>query len=216
MRHRKRGRKLGRNSSHRKALMRNLANSLFEHERIVTTLEKAKEARPFVEKIITIAKKGLAHKDSDRAAYVHAYRQVFARLQNKRVVQKIFGEGAWREAEGVAARYVDRPGGYTRILRLSGSRMGGLSGGVNEARSLEYSMPGLTPEPVERKVKLVGNNLGDNSSRVLFELVEAELPEGEEPETAKPEVKPKAEPEPAESQDEAQAAQPAEAPVNAQ
>jgi len=209
MRHRKRGRKLGRNSSHRKALMRNLANSLFTYERIVTTQEKAKEVKPFVEKLITAAKKGLAKKDSNRAAYLHAYRHVLSKLQDKKVVQKIFSEGDWREADGIAERYVDRPGGYTRILKLSGSRMGGLGGGTTEARKLEYSLPTITPEPVERKLKLVGSNLGDNSSRVMFELVERVEAAQEEPESAKPTVKPEAAPDESEEpqQDAAQMAE---------
>ena len=194
MRHRKRGRKLGRNSSHRKALMRNMANSLLAYERIVTTSEKAKEARPFVERLITIAKKGLTKKDENRGAYVHAYRRVMAQLQDKQVVQKLFGEGDWREATGIAERFLDRPGGYTRILPLSGSRMGGLSGGTSGVRELEFTMPGITPEPLERKLRLVGSNLGDNSSRVMFELVEALGAREEAPESAKPEVKPEAEP----------------------
>lgn len=194
MRHRKRGRKLGRSASHRKALLRNLASSLIAHERIVTTQAKAKEVRPFVEKLVTIAKRGLAEKEENRAAYLHAYRLVLARLQNKPAVQKLFGEGPWREHEGVAARYADRPGGYTRILRLSGSRMGTLVGSTSEQRVLEYTMPGAGPDPVERKLKLVGSRLGDNSSRVVFEFVEA-VSEKEAEEAPKPTVTPPAEPE---------------------
>ena len=127
-------------------------------------------------------------------------------------MQKIFGEGDWREADGIAERYLDRPGGYTRILKLSGSRMGGLGGGTTEARKLEYSLPTITPEPVERKLKLVGSNLGDNSSRVMFELVERVDAAEEEPESAKPTVKPKAAPDESdESQQDAEQAAEAEA-----
>lgn len=208
MRHRKRGRKLNRSPSHRKALLRNLTSSLLTHGRIVTTEEKAKETRPFVEKLITIAKKGIAQKEENRAAYLHAYRRVLSKLQNREAVQKLFGEGKWREHEGIAARYADRPGGYTRILKLSGSRMGSLVGQTGEKRVLEYTMSGVEPEPVERKLKLVGNRLGDNASRVMFELVEAVEAEEEEAKSSKPKVKPSAEvdePEPEEKDAEEEA-----------
>ena len=192
MRHRKRGRKLGRTSSHRKALMRNMACSLLAYERIVTSSAKAKEVKPFVEKLITAAKKGIAKRDTDRTAYLHAYRRVLSELQDKAVVKKLFGEGDWREDGGIAARYVDRPGGYTRILRLSGSRMGSMVGTTSEARTLEYTMYGIEPKPIERKLKLIGNALGDNSSRVMFELVEAAMEADEDAEDTKPVVKPAA------------------------
>ena len=207
MRHRKRGRKLGRSPSHRKALLRNMASNLLIHERIVTTSQKAKETRPYVEKLITIAKKGLANKAEDRAAYLHAYRRVLREIQSKEVVQKLFGEGEWREHGGIAARYANRPGGYTRILRLGGSRMGTLVGQTGEVRKLEYSMNGLKPEPVERKLRLVGNRLGDNATRAMFELVEAQVkPHEEEPKAAKPKVKPAEAEQPAEPQDQAEEA----------
>src|SRR5438132_10899683 len=99
MRHLKAGRKLGRNASHRLALMRNLARALFEHERIITTLEKAKEVRPFVEKLITLAKKGT----------LHARRLALARLPDKEAVSKLFSE--------FGPRFADRPGGYTRVIK---------------------------------------------------------------------------------------------------
>jgi len=209
MRHRKRGRHLGRSPSHRIALLRNLANSLLACERIVTTAEKAKETRPFVEKLITIAKRGIAKKETDPAGYLHAYRRVMAQLQNEDVVKKLFGEGKWREESGVAARYADRPGGYTRILRLSGSRMGALAGHTGEKRELEYTMKGIEPTPVERKLKLVGKRLGDGSTRVMFELVETAGPEEEEPKAVKPKLKTSAKAEKADV--ETQAAQDQEA-----
>ncbi len=106
MRHRKTGRKLGRNSSHRKALGRNLVSSLFEHGRITTTVEKAKEYRPMAEKMITLAK----------TRNLHNIRRAVSILQNKDVVKKLFEE--------IAPRYLDRPGGYTRILRLQKNRLG--------------------------------------------------------------------------------------------
>jgi large subunit ribosomal protein L17 len=115
MRHRKAGRKLGRNPAHRLALLRNLANALFTHERIVTTVSKAKALRPFAERLITLAKRGT----------LHARRLVIARLGKKplatdkpkyrSVVEKLFKE--------IGPRYKDRPGGYTRILKLSQFRV---------------------------------------------------------------------------------------------
>ena len=170
MRHGKRGRHLSRTSAHRKALRQNIANSLFTHGRIVTTVEKAKETRSFVEKIITIAKKGLDKKESDRPGYVHCYRQVLSRLKNVDIVKKIFGEGDWRESEGIAKRFINRNGGYTRILKLSGTRLGVLSGSsVGKIPELEYSMGGI-----RRKLRLLGRRLNDNASLAIFELVETE------------------------------------------
>ena len=180
MRHRKKDKHLGRTSSHRKALRRNLAISIFTYGRIITTMEKAKYVRSFVEKIITSAKKGIVKKETDRLAYVHYYRQVLSKLTNKEVVRKLFGEGEWRESGGIAERYADRNGGYTRILKLSGSRMGVLSGSsVGDIPEIEYKMEGF-----ERKLRLVGNRLGDNASRVILELIE----EIEEEKEVKPKV----------------------------
>lgn len=168
MRHRVRGRHLSRTSSHRLALRRNLAASIFAHGRIVTTMPKAKEVRPFVERLITLSRKAVSKKETDKAAYVHYYRMILSRLQNKEMVQKLVGEDKWREDGGIAQRYLARDGGYTRIIRLSGSRLGVLAGGkVGKVPELEYKMGG-----VERKLRLVGNRLGDNASRVIFELVE--------------------------------------------
>lgn len=99
MRHLKSGRKLNRNSSHRKAMFRNMANSLFEHEIIKTTVPKAKELRRVAEPLLTLAK-------SDSVAH---RRQAFNRLRDKGSVGKLFDE--------LGPRYVDRPGGYLRILK---------------------------------------------------------------------------------------------------
>ena len=99
MRHQKSGRKLNRNSPHRKAMFRNMASSLFEHEIIKTTVPKAKELRRVAEPLITLAKEdSVAHR-----------RQAFDRLRNREVVTKLFNE--------LGPRYVDRPGGYLRILK---------------------------------------------------------------------------------------------------
>jgi len=118
MRHRIKGKKLNRNSGQRKALKMNLASALLEHERIETTEAKAKFVRGDVEKIITIAKRGLAKAEETGRAEVavHARRIAASRLNNNRVlVQKLFDE--------LAPRYAERPGGYTRIYKL-GPRKG--------------------------------------------------------------------------------------------
>jgi len=168
MRHRMRGRHLSRTASHRKALRQNIVNSLLSYGRIITTLEKAKETKSFAEKIITIAKKGMMKKETDKPGYVHCYRQVLSGLRNAEVVKKLFGEGQWRETGGIAQRYMNRNGGYTRILKLSGTRLGALSGSnVGKIPELEYKMEGR-----DRKLRLLGRRLNDNASRVIFELVE--------------------------------------------
>lgn len=114
MRHRVKGKKLGRDTGHRKALKQNLALALLEHERIQTTQAKAQFVRGDIERLITIAKRGLAHDDPNRA--VHARRVIASRLNNNRdLVGKVF--------DTLAPRYQDRAGGYTRIYKL-GPRKG--------------------------------------------------------------------------------------------
>lgn len=105
MRHRKKGKKIGRTSPHRKRTLQALSNALIENKRITTTVAKAKALRPFVEPLITRAKEDTEHNR----------RQVFRHLQNKESITELFGE--------VAERVGDRPGGYTRIIRL-GQRSG--------------------------------------------------------------------------------------------
>ena len=107
MRHRRKGRKLGRDASHRKALFSNMAGSLFEHGRIKTTEAKAKELRPIAEKLITLARKDPGD--------VAAQRQAVAYLRSKDSVHRLFHE--------VAPRFTERTGGYTRIVKL-GPRQG--------------------------------------------------------------------------------------------
>ena len=107
MRHRRKGRKLGRDSSHRKALYANMCGALFEHGRIQTTEEKAKEMRPIAEKLITLARKDPMN--------VAAQRQAVAFLRSKDSVHNLF--------HTVGPRFTERPGGYTRIVKL-GPRMG--------------------------------------------------------------------------------------------
>ena len=105
MRHRSKGRQLSRTASHKRAMLNNMAASLFRHERIVTTQAKAKELRPFAERLITLARRG----------DVHARRVAGRKIQDRDVLGKLF--------EDIAPRYTERPGGYTRILKL-GRRKG--------------------------------------------------------------------------------------------
>lgn len=108
MRHRKQGRRLNRSWAHRKAMFSNMANALIKHEQIRTTLPKAKELRPVVERLVTLAKRG----------DLHARRQAFARLRDDAMVAKLFST--------LRERYADRPGGYTRVLK-AGFRKGDMA-----------------------------------------------------------------------------------------
>ena len=109
MRHNVGYRKLGRVTEHRIALLRNQAIALLRHEKIETTMPKAKELRPFVERLITIAKRGVAAGEANGRA-LHARRLVLAELPDKEIVGKLF--------DTLAPRFAERPGGYTRILRV--------------------------------------------------------------------------------------------------
>jgi large subunit ribosomal protein L17 len=108
MRHRVAYRKLGRVTEHRIAMLRNQATALLRHEHLTTTVPKAKELRPFVERIITIAKRGLTGADTVKT--LNARRLVMHDIQDREVVSKLF--------DSLAPRFQDRPGGYTRLLRL--------------------------------------------------------------------------------------------------
>lgn len=101
MRHRNQGRKLGRTASHRKAMFVNMAAALIKHEQITTTLPKAKELRPVVEKLVTLSRRG--------ANNLHARRQLIAQVGDEAQVQKLF--------DVIGPRYAKRPGGYTRVLK---------------------------------------------------------------------------------------------------
>ncbi|PLX40799.1 MAG: 50S ribosomal protein L17 [Deltaproteobacteria bacterium] len=125
MRHNKTGRQLGRNSSHRKAMFRNMVTSLFEHGKIKTTDAKAKELRKIAEKLITLAKRG----------DLHARRRALSYVRSRDVVEKLFGE--------ISGQFGDRPGGYTRIIKL-GNRRGD---------NAPLSIIELVSEPCEPKVK---------------------------------------------------------------
>lgn len=105
MRHRKKGRQLSRTASHRKATLRNLATALFRHGRIKTTTAKAKELRGYAEKLVTLARRG----------DLHSRRLVARRIQDREVLGRLFDE--------IAPKYRERPGGYTRVVKL-GHRKG--------------------------------------------------------------------------------------------
>lgn len=120
MRHRLAGRHLSRTSEHRLALRRNLVSSLFEHETVSTTLEKAKEVRSFAEKLITLAKKGT----------LPARRRAIAMLNNRAIVAEEDGKMVKKGTvvgklfSEIGPRFLDRPGGYTRIIKLPKRRLG--------------------------------------------------------------------------------------------
>ncbi len=132
MRHAVHGRKLGRTSAHRRAMFRNQLASLVEHERIITTLEKAKELRPIFEKNVTQGKKGT----------LHARRRVRRWLPNRHLVQKLFDD--------IAPRFADRPGGYTRITKLGPRKGDGAEMAVLEL--VDYEL-GQEPEEADDKKK---------------------------------------------------------------
>jgi large subunit ribosomal protein L17 len=122
MRHLKAGRRLGRNASHRLAMNRNLALALFRHERIITTVEKAKEARPFIERLITLARKGTLHARRQAMALLGSTRAAEVNPSDdddadyRPIISKLFTE--------LGPRFKDRPGGYTRIIKRSERRLG--------------------------------------------------------------------------------------------
>ena len=138
MRHLKAGRQLGRNASHRLALMRNLSRALIEHGRIITTVAKAKEARSFFEKLVTLAKKGT----------LHARRLALARLRDKEAVTKLFEE--------IGPRFQDRAGGYTRVIKRMERRLGDAGHTafleLLKAGETKVQKRGQAPTPVAPKV----------------------------------------------------------------
>ena len=121
MRHRVHGRRLGRDTAHRNALRRNMIADLICHERLITTEAKARMLRPAAERVITLAKRGLAKGTPD--AEVHARRHVANRMARTRVVEDEFGEREEVDAvrklfDEIAPRFESRPGGYTRIIKI--------------------------------------------------------------------------------------------------
>ena len=180
MRHRVSHRKLGRVTEHRIALLRNQAEALLRHERIETTVPKAKELRPFVERIITIAKRGLAGGDTNGKS-LHARRLVLRDIPNRDVVSKLF--------DTIAPRFETRPGGYTRILRLGYRRGDSAEVAQIELVGSEFD-PNAEVEKTEApapKTKGVGGRLRAAAQRLRGKKAEAAEGEAEaEPRKAKP------------------------------
>lgn len=133
MRHRRAGRKLNKTSSHRKAMFANMASALLKHEQIVTTLPKAKELRPIVERLITLGKRGS----------LHARRQAVSKLpaSDKEIVQKLF--------DTLATRYKERAGGYTRILKAGFRHGDSASVAVIELVDRDVDAKGQDSGPVQ-------------------------------------------------------------------
>jgi large subunit ribosomal protein L17 len=148
MRHRVAHRKLGRVTEHRIAMLRNQAHALLKHERIETTMPRAKELRPFVERIISIAKRGVAG-GAENGKSLHARRLVLRDIQDREVVSKLF--------DTIAPRFESRPGGYTRILRL----------GYRRGDSAEVA-----------QIELVGSEFNPNEEAEKAEAAEKAAPKG--------------------------------------
>jgi len=162
MRHNVAHRKLGRVTEHRLAMLRNQAISLLRHERIETTIPKAKELRPFVERLITIAKRGLAGGDAN-AMTLNARRLVLAEIPDTEVVSKLFAE--------LAPRFADRPGGYTRILRIGFRRGDGAETAQIELVGSEWQPEQAKPAEGEegeapKKSKGLGERLRQTARRM--------------------------------------------------
>jgi large subunit ribosomal protein L17 len=172
MRHRTSHRKLGRVTEHRIALLRNQATALLRHERIETTVPRAKELRPFVERIITIAKRGLAATDNAGTS-LHARRLVLQDIQDRDVVGKLF--------DTIAPRFEGRPGGYTRILRLGYRRGDSAAVAQIELVGSEYNPKAATEKTeAEAKPKGVGGRLRAAAERLRAKGKGEPAGEGEE------------------------------------
>jgi large subunit ribosomal protein L17 len=161
MRHNVAHRKLGRVTEHRLALLRNQAIALLRHERIETTMPKAKELRPFVERLITIARRGVAAGEANGKT-LHARRLVLAELPDREVVGKLF--------DTLAPRFAERPGGYTRILRVGFRRGDSAEVAHVELVGSEYNPAAKTEkgqtEDAPKKAKGVGERLKRAAQRI--------------------------------------------------
>ena len=181
MRHRVSHRKLGRVTEHRIAMLRNQATALLKYEHIETTVPKAKELRPFVERIITIAKRGLAAGDAN-ARTLHARRLVLRDIQDRDIVGKLF--------DTIAPRFETRPGGYTRILRVGYRRGDSAELAQIELVGSEYdpnAEAGSPASAAEKKPKGVGGRLRAAAARLRGKKAEGDSEAGEaEVKKAKP------------------------------
>jgi large subunit ribosomal protein L17 len=186
MRHRVGHRKLGRVTEHRIAMLRNQAVALLRHERIETTMPRAKELRPFVERIITIAKRGLAGGETAaNGRSLHARRLVLRDIQDRDVVTKLF--------DTIAPRFEARPGGYTRILRLGYRRGDSAEVAQIELVGSEFN-PNAEAEKTEAATKAKPKGVGGRL-RAAAERLRGRKEEGEEavPEKAAKPARPKRE-----------------------
>tara|TARA_Y100000780_G_scaffold181389_1_gene167104 strand:- start:126 stop:725 length:600 start_codon:yes stop_codon:yes gene_type:complete len=150
MRHRVAHRKLGRTSEHRLALLRNQAQALLRHERIETTVPRAKELRPFVERLITLAKRGLASEEQSKI--VHARRLVRREIADPIVLSKLF--------DGIAPRFSARAGGYTRLLRLGVRRGDSAEVAQVELVGSEYVQASVKSGDEETTVQVKSKGVG--------------------------------------------------------
>ena len=150
MRHRVAHRKLGRTSEHRLALLRNQAQALLRHERIETTVPRAKELRPFVERLITLAKRGLASEEQSKI--VHARRLVRREIAAPIVLSKLF--------DGIAPRFSARAGGYTRLLRLGVRRGDSAEVAQVELEGSEYVQASVKSDDEETTVQVKSKGVG--------------------------------------------------------
>ena len=168
MRHRVAHRKLGRTTEHRLALLRNQATALLRHEHLTTTVPKAKELRPFVERLITIAKRGLADGPAN-ARLLNARRLVIRDVQDGEVVSKLF--------ETIAPRFASRAGGYTRLLRIGFRRGDSAEVAQVELVGSEFNpkakTEGAEQEAAKPKAKGVGGRLRAAAERLRGKKSEA-------------------------------------------
>ena len=178
MRHRVRGRKLGRTTAHRTAMFRNQLTALFTHERIVTTVAKAKELRPLAERMVTLARTGS----------LPARRKVLTMVPDKDVVRRLFDD--------IAPRFMDRPGGYTRIMRLGRRRGDGAEMAIIEFVDYELSEHEDGGGPAKSKSSLIDRAKGMFGGGAKGEADETETVEAEtaEEEAAAADVAPADEP----------------------
>lgn len=189
MRHRVRGRKLGRTTAHRTAMFRNQLTALFTHERITTTVAKAKELRPLAEKMVSQARTGTL---SNRRA-------VLTMVPDKEIVRRLFDD--------IAPRFSDRPGGYTRILRLGRRRGDGAEMAIIEFVDFTPKPKGEAggdsgkPSLMDRAKGLFGGGRADAADEAVAEDASAEAATEDEPEAAaeaavEPDVEPEVDAEP--------------------
>ena len=151
MRHRVAHRKLGRVTDHRIALLRNQATALIRYEHLTTTVPKAKELRPFVERLITVAKRGLAGGDANGHA-LNARRLVMQDLQDREIVTKLF--------DTIAPRFAARPGGYTRLLRVGFRRGDSAEVAQVELVGSEYDPKAKAETPAGEEAKPKPKSVG--------------------------------------------------------